>query len=437
MIAPLVRIAALALLVAPALAQTPPGPPADGKLPPRTQEEMTDLVRRLNPRKLDAVLAALGQETPKDLYACICSEAPHTPGVGVRYDKGQCEFAGLGVWRERVTRDAKTWARCVDAHRLADGRSVVEAVADAASLRRKPQVAAPTGANEGQALRAEVEALRKVCLPLAPAIDAVLAAYDADFADYQRRKAERADRAANLPGKPLPAEAPPYSEGLVRQMREAIAAAPNPCEQAAEASLVAEKAALRSLGDYAMTLAGTIVAPGGGDALDWIGRLKRVAPAIGLVEAGGTVVDVVKESRAQDRHKLHAEAIEEARELIRVSRGWTAEIYRETLVSYEAEVDGLWKAVSQAARTLQEQTADIDARRLRRPPGDPLVQRQYDATLDNELVKAKGDRSEAMRLAFARMDEIKFLRDALEAYRKPTLGRSCEQWMAAACGERR
>ncbi|MBK9083477.1 MAG: hypothetical protein IPL88_16025 [Rhizobiales bacterium] len=433
MIAPLVRVAALALLVAPALAQAPAADPS-GKLPPRTQEEMTDLVRRLTPRKLDAVLAALGLETPKDLYGCICSQAPHTPGVGVRYDKGQCEFAGLGVWRERVTRDPKTWSRCVDAHRLADGRSVVEAVADAAALRRKPAVAAAPDANEGQKLRAEIEALRKVCLPLAPAVETVLRAYEADFADYQRRKAERADRAANLPGKPIPAEAPPYSEGLVKEMRAAIAAAPNPCEQAAEASLVAEKAALRSLGDYAMTLAGTVASPGGGDALDWIGKLKRLAPAIGLVEAGGTLVDVVKESRAQDRHKLHAEAIEEARELIRVSRGWTADVYRETLVSYEAEVDDLWKAVSQAARTLEERLADIERRRRTRPPGDALAQRQYDDTLANETVKARADRSEAMRLAFARMDEIKFLRDALERFRKPALGRSCEQWMAAACG---
>ncbi|MBL8587382.1 MAG: hypothetical protein JNK46_02535 [Methylobacteriaceae bacterium] len=426
-------LATLLAFAAGAAAQTAPAPPADGKLPPHSRDKLTELVSKLTAEKLDAVMAANGLEVPKDFFGCLCANAPRTVGVGSRYVEGQCEQAGLGTWRVPLPGDQKTWAACLSQHRYPDGRTIVDVLADAAASRRRPAGAA-SFANPGQALRGEIAALTKLCLPVGD-LGGLLDRYDREHADYVRRRQEIADRAGELRGRPLPHVPSPDSEWIVDDIRNAIAAAPNPCEQAAEAALIAEKANVRQLGDYVAALATTWYAPGGDDALDWVGKLKRVAGVWGLVDKGGAIVDFAKEARAQAKHKAHAEAIEEARELIRASRGWTKEIYDGAIESYSAEADAKWTAIRQAADTLKETLADIDRRRLKRPPGDGFAQRQYDTTLDNEESYAKAVRAVTTRDALVRLDEIKFLRDTLERFRKPMLGRTCEQWMAQACAE--
>ncbi len=426
------------LLAAGAAAQTPPASAPVDKWPPAVRDRVTGMLSKLTADKLGAVMKANGLELPKDFLPCLCAHAPHTGGVGVRYADGQCVFSGFGVWGEPLPTDPKIWAACVAAHRLPDGRNLADAVADAAGSRRPPPVAAtpaPAVASPSARLRALLAPLRRACLPLGAGPFNVADAYDREHADYLKRREEAQAIAADLPGKVRPRPQPPASQWLVDELEGAVAGAPDPCAQAAEAALVAEKANVRTLGDYAGALASTWYAPGGDDALDWVGRLKRVAGVWGLLDKGGAILDIAKEARAQGKHKAHAEAIEEARELIRASRGWTKQAYDGAVADYGAEADSHWKAIEQAAAALKERLADIARRRKQRPPGDALAQEQYDLSLDNEESHAKAVRAVTTREALARLDEIKFLKDTLDRFRKPLLGRTCEQWMAAACAE--
>jgi len=430
---PLVLALVALLVAAGAAAQTPP--PTDGKLPPHSRDKLTELVSKLTAEKLDAVMAANGLEVPKDFYDCLCSNAPRTSGVGSRYVEGQCELSGLGTWRDPLPGDAKVWASCLDAHAYPDGRTLVDVLADAAASRRRPSAATLDTATPGQRLRAEIAALKKVCLPVGDGPDAVIETYDREYLDYLNRREDAAAIAADLPGKTRPRPPPPASQWLVDEMESAIAGAPDPCEQAAEAALVAEKAKVRTLGDYIGALASTWYKPGGDDALEWIGKLKRLSGVLGLVDGGGNLVDIAKEASAQAKHKAYSEAIEEARELIRSSRGWTKATYDAFVEGQRSAAADAWEAIRRAADKHRKRVAEAEIRRAQRPPGPADVQIQYDLTIDNDISQANAEKAVTLTETFTRLDTIKFLNETLERHRKPLLGRTCEQWMMQACGE--
>lgn len=421
-------LAAAALLFAAGAAQTPPTPPAD-KLAPAVRDRVTEMLSKLTADKLEALMKANGLDLPKDFLPCLCANAPHTGGVGVKYADGQCVFFGLGQWGEPLPSDPKIWAVCLAANRVPDGRTMVDVVTDAAENRRRPK-AAPAS----QKLRTLLDPLRRACLPLGAEPWDVLDAYDREYSDYLKRREEAQAIAADLPGKVRPQPQPPASQWLVSEMESAIAGAPDPCEQAAEVALVAEKAKVRTLGDYMGAIASTWYKPGVDDALEWLGKLKRLSGVLGLVDSGGNLVDIANEARAQAKHKAYSEAIEEARELIRTSRGWTKANYDAFVEGQRAEASGVWEQIRRAAAEHRDRIAAAEAKRARRPPGPGDVQIQYDLSIDSEISRANADKAVTLREAFTRLDMIKFLNETLERHRKPLLGKTCEQWMREACG---
>lgn len=432
---PLVLALAAALCFATGVAaQTPPAAPGADRLPQAVRARVTEMLSRLDAAKLDALMKASGLDLPKDFLPCLCAHAPHTSGVGVKYADGQCVFFGLGQWGEPLPADPKIWATCLAAHRVPDGRTLVDVVTDAAGSRRPKATPAPSTPAPSQRLRALLDPLRRACLPLGAGPWDVADAYDREWPDYLKRREEAQAIAADLPGKARPRPQPPAHQWLVDEMESAIAGAPDPCEQAAEAALVAEKARVRTLGDYMGAIASTWYKPGGNDALEWIGKLKRLSGVLGLIDGGGNLVDIANEARAQAKHKAYSEAIEEARELMRASRGWTQATYDAFVAGQRADADALWKTIDRAAAQHRERVADAERRRKQRPPGPGDVQIQYDLSIDNEVSKANADKAVALSEAFTRLDMIRFLNETLERHRKPLLGKTCEQWMKEACG---
>jgi hypothetical protein len=119
------------------LAQAPATPPLFDEESRRLAEEM---LSRLNAPKLDKVLQEKGRATPTALYDCLCSTAPRTTGVGVRYKDGACEFAGYGVWREPLPQKLESWRLCLRQTKFGDGLSVSDVFASQIGGRRPEPV---------------------------------------------------------------------------------------------------------------------------------------------------------------------------------------------------------------------------------------------------------------------------------------------------------
>lgn len=107
------------------------------------RKRIEDRLSKLNRDKLDALMAHVGREPPKDFYGCLCGTYWRAGHVGVRYQDGKCHFSGFGEWDEPLPNDASTWASCVDTQRYDDGSSLVDVLAgEAKSLRDKKKAAA-------------------------------------------------------------------------------------------------------------------------------------------------------------------------------------------------------------------------------------------------------------------------------------------------------
>lgn len=111
------------------------------------RQRIQDRLSNLNREKLDALMAHVGRQPPKDFYSCLCGTYWRAGHVGVGYRDGKCHFSGFGEWDEPLPNDSATWASCIDQQRYEDGSSLVDVLAgEAKSLRDKTSSAgAPAG----------------------------------------------------------------------------------------------------------------------------------------------------------------------------------------------------------------------------------------------------------------------------------------------------
>ncbi len=127
------------------MAQSDPAAESEDDIRKRIEERMS----RLNQAKLDALMAHIGREPPKDFYACLCSTMWRAGHVGVSYRNGRCHFSGFGEWDEPLPNDPATWASCIDSQRYEDGTSLVDVLAgEVKALRDKKKAAADEAAKK-------------------------------------------------------------------------------------------------------------------------------------------------------------------------------------------------------------------------------------------------------------------------------------------------
>ena len=107
------------------------------------RKRIEDRLSKLDREKLDALMAHVGRQPPKDFYACLCGTYWRAGHVGVSYRDGKCHFSGFGEWDEPLPNDASTWSSCVESQRYDDGSSLVDVLTgEVKGLRDKKKAAA-------------------------------------------------------------------------------------------------------------------------------------------------------------------------------------------------------------------------------------------------------------------------------------------------------
>lgn len=84
-------------------------------------------------RHMSAVAAgqgahSLGATPPGGLFPCLCSDVPHTIGVGVSYDggKGACRLGGYGEWHVGIPSGENLWASCLASNKYPNGETYAD-----------------------------------------------------------------------------------------------------------------------------------------------------------------------------------------------------------------------------------------------------------------------------------------------------------------------
>jgi len=385
--------------------------------PTDADKVVTDYFSGLNASKLEKIYRHIGVEPPEAFRNCLCPSGFH---YFPNQQGGPCRRIGPLGGVSVADYAAGQIVQCAKAAPLPDGRSVLDAVR-AAATQAAPAPSSDSGASAD--LRAEIRALEQACLPIGANIHAILDEYDAQANTYKQQLEDNAAIAADIRRGPVTRPARPAREGLVNEIRAAVAAAETPCDKAAEVALLAEYKDVRDIGKYLATLVWTVIKP---------------APErLEIADKAQNIVDIVDEAKTQSRHKAHAEAIEETREMLRVSRGWTREFYDQAMKSYDADADAQWNALKDAEAAYKAALAAIEQKRLKGLPASAPAQEhmQFDFAIEAARKKAKLDRDGAFEEALFRLDQIKLTTDALKTFRAPLLGRSCEQYLEESCAK--
>lgn len=403
---------------------------ADPATPEQVQERQRKMVAqelsKLNADMLTLLFNHIGITPSVDFNNCMCPGGFHAyAGADAG---GPCRRIGPLGGTSWTGYDMNTLLGCAASVPLADGSNLLDKVAQAAKPSRASTT--PTADTTGAKLRKQVITLEQACLPVGDRIYAILDEYDKQYAGY-----ERAVKAFGHPtwtsGTP---PARPASEPLVDEIYAALQAAPDPCEQAAEVNLIAERSSVRSTTGMAVDIAAVWVVPGADDVLVMIAR----HPVLDLLSNAKNLVKSMEIWRDQQQVEVYSGAMQEARKVIRSNRPITQGGYDSISGSYDDESQLLREKVAQAQVALDAGLSEIDkmARDNRPVSGAPGAQHiQFENSIRMEENHAFGVYDEVVRDVSLRLNQIAFTKAALEKHLAPRIGLSCEQFIASNCHE--